>query len=58
MGDHLDLRPPHEGDLTIIEKLTQDPEVTGEFAWFGWHDSCAGAAALPRTDCSATSAGY
>ena len=38
MGDHLELRPPHEGDLTIIEKLTQDPEVTGEFAWFGWHD--------------------
>ena len=38
MGDHLELRPPREDDLTIIEKLTQDPEVTGEFAWFGWHD--------------------
>jgi hypothetical protein len=38
MGDHLELRPPCEDDLTIIEKLTQDPEVTGEFAWFGWHD--------------------
>ena len=38
MGDHLELRPPHEGGLTIIEKLTQDSEVTGEFAWFGWHE--------------------
>ena len=38
MGDHLELRPPREDDLTIIEKLTQDPETTGEFAWFGWHD--------------------
>jgi RimJ/RimL family protein N-acetyltransferase len=38
MGDHLALRPPREEDLTIIEKLTQDPETTGEFAWFGWHD--------------------
>src|SRR2546428_7879256 len=38
MGDQLELRPPREDDLAIIEKLTQDPEITGEFAWFGWHD--------------------
>ena len=38
MGDQLELRPPREDDLTIIEKLTQDPETASEFAWFGWHD--------------------
>jgi hypothetical protein len=38
MADQMALRPPREDDLTIIEKLTQDPETTGEFAWFGWHD--------------------
>ena len=38
MGDQLQLRPPREDDLTIIEMLTQDPEKTGEFAWFGWRD--------------------
>jgi RimJ/RimL family protein N-acetyltransferase len=29
MGDHLALRPPREEDLTIIEKLTQDPGARG-----------------------------
>ncbi len=38
MGDELRLRPPGEDDLAIIERLTQDPETAGEFAWFGWHD--------------------
>lgn len=38
MADELQLRPPDEDDLAIIEKLTQDPEAAGEFAWFGWHD--------------------
>lgn len=38
MADQLQLRPPREDDLTIMERLTQDPEVAGEFAWFGWHD--------------------
>jgi RimJ/RimL family protein N-acetyltransferase len=37
MADELHLRPVREDDLAIIEKLTQDPELTGEFAWFGWH---------------------
>ena len=38
MADELQLRPPREDDLAIVEMLTQDPETTGEFAWFGWHD--------------------
>src|SRR6266566_856763 len=38
MSDQLQLRPPREDDLTIMEKLTQDPDTGGEFAWFGWHD--------------------
>jgi RimJ/RimL family protein N-acetyltransferase len=25
-----------EADLDVLERLTQDPESTGEFAWFGW----------------------
>jgi RimJ/RimL family protein N-acetyltransferase len=32
------LRPVREDDLAVLERLTQDPEATGEFAWFGWHD--------------------
>lgn len=27
-----------EDDLTMMEELTQDPDSTGEFAWFGWSD--------------------
>ncbi|HEU5385853.1 MAG TPA: N-acetyltransferase, partial [Streptosporangiaceae bacterium] len=38
MADELELRPPGEDDLALIEKLTQDPETAGEFAWFGWHN--------------------
>ncbi|HEX9034436.1 MAG TPA: GNAT family protein [Streptosporangiaceae bacterium] len=38
MEDLLELRPVQEGDLWILERLTQDPKMTGEFAWFGWHD--------------------
>ncbi len=38
MDDQLRLRPVREDELTILEELTQDPEVTGEFGWFGWHD--------------------
>ncbi|HZE33426.1 MAG TPA: GNAT family protein [Actinoallomurus sp.] len=34
----LTLRPVREGDLAVLERLTQDPDSTGEFAWFGWHD--------------------
>jgi RimJ/RimL family protein N-acetyltransferase len=38
MGTELTLRPVREGDLTVLERLTQDPDSTGEFAWLGWHD--------------------
>jgi RimJ/RimL family protein N-acetyltransferase len=38
MSDRIALRPVEETDLPIIEALTQDPETTGEFAWFGWYN--------------------
>ena len=38
LSEQVRLRPPRQDDLTIMEKLTQDPETAGEFAWFGWHD--------------------
>ena len=39
MSDQVRLRPVSEDDLTILEKLTQEQEATGEFAWFGWFDA-------------------
>ena len=36
--DDLTLRPVAEADLPILERLTQDPASTGEFAWLGWHN--------------------
>ena len=38
MSDQVMLRPASESDLSMLEELTQDPEGTGEFGWFGWHD--------------------
>ena len=38
MGDEVMLRPVREDDLPMLEELTQDPERTGEFEWFGWRD--------------------
>jgi RimJ/RimL family protein N-acetyltransferase len=38
MSDQLALRPIREDDLPVIETMTQDPETTGEFQWFGWND--------------------
>jgi RimJ/RimL family protein N-acetyltransferase len=38
MEDDLALRPVAEADLAILERLTQDPGATGEFAWLGWHN--------------------
>jgi RimJ/RimL family protein N-acetyltransferase len=38
MGTELALRPVGEGDLAVVERLMHDPDATGEFAWFGWHD--------------------
>lgn len=37
-GDGITLRLVEEDDLPLLEELTQDPEQTGEFQWFGWHD--------------------
>jgi RimJ/RimL family protein N-acetyltransferase len=34
--DDVRLRPVRQGDLAVLETLTGDPEVTGEFAWLGW----------------------
>jgi RimJ/RimL family protein N-acetyltransferase len=38
MSDEVALRPVREDDLPMLEELTQDPERTGEFEWFGWAD--------------------
>jgi RimJ/RimL family protein N-acetyltransferase len=38
MSDEVALRPVREDDLPVLEALTQDPERTGEFEWFGWSD--------------------
>jgi RimJ/RimL family protein N-acetyltransferase len=32
------LRPVSEDDLPVVEKLRQDPDAAGEFAWFGWNN--------------------
>jgi RimJ/RimL family protein N-acetyltransferase len=37
MDDELTLQPVAEADLLIVERLTQDPASTGEFAWLGWY---------------------
>ena len=36
MDEDVTLRLVAEGDLAILERLTQDPELTGEYAWLGW----------------------
>ena len=36
--DPISLGPVTEPDLEMLERLTQDPESTGEFSWFGWFD--------------------
>ena len=38
MSNQLELRPVDEEDLPLLQKLTLDPEVTGEFGRFGWFD--------------------
>ena len=37
MDDDVALRLVAEADLPIVERLTQDPASTGEFAWLGWY---------------------
>ena len=41
VGDQVTLRPVGEDDLPIMEKLTWDPAVAGEFARFGWFAASA-----------------
>ncbi len=36
--DHVSLRLAVKDDLPLIESLTSDPDVAGEFAQFGWFD--------------------
>jgi RimJ/RimL family protein N-acetyltransferase len=36
--DQVGLRPAGEEDLPMLEKLTLDPQSTGDFGWFGWFD--------------------
>jgi RimJ/RimL family protein N-acetyltransferase len=38
MDDFLTLRLATQDDLPLLERLTQDPDVAGEFAWIGWRD--------------------
>jgi RimJ/RimL family protein N-acetyltransferase len=38
VSDEVELRPAREDDLPMLEELTQDPDKTGEFQWFGWSD--------------------
>ena len=37
MDDDVALRLVAEADLPLLERLTQDPESAGEFAWLGWY---------------------
>jgi RimJ/RimL family protein N-acetyltransferase len=38
MSGQLELRPVRDSDIGTLEALTQDPQTTGEFQWFGWND--------------------
>jgi RimJ/RimL family protein N-acetyltransferase len=38
VSDEVRLRPVEEDDLALLEALTQDPETTSEFGYFGWYD--------------------
>jgi RimJ/RimL family protein N-acetyltransferase len=38
MSNQVTLRPVSEEDLSVLQKLTHDPEMTGEFEWTGWSD--------------------
>ncbi len=41
MSDQVRLQPVQEADIDVIDRLTGDPESTGEFGWFGWFDQRA-----------------
>jgi RimJ/RimL family protein N-acetyltransferase len=37
MPQQVTLRPARADDLPLLRKLTQDPEITGEFEQYGWY---------------------
>jgi len=37
MPEQVTLRPVSQDDLPLLRKLTQDPEVTGEYEQYGWY---------------------
>jgi RimJ/RimL family protein N-acetyltransferase len=37
MTERVRLRPVTEDDFTVLQKVTQHPETTGEFSWIGWY---------------------
>ncbi|MBV9853061.1 MAG: GNAT family N-acetyltransferase [Streptosporangiaceae bacterium] len=39
MEPRIALRRVDEDDLPVIESLTQDPAIAGEFGWLGWYDT-------------------
>ena len=38
MSERLELRPVSDSDVSLLEDMTQDPAITGEFQWFGWNN--------------------
>ena len=38
MDEVVALRPVAAEDLPFLERLTQDPDAAGEYAWSGWRD--------------------
>ncbi|MEU3564510.1 GNAT family protein [Kitasatospora sp. NPDC006786] len=36
--ESVSLRPIAEADLPVVEGLVNDPEMLGEFQWYGWRD--------------------
>jgi RimJ/RimL family protein N-acetyltransferase len=38
MNDQVRLGPAGQEDLAVIERLTGDPEATGEHSWHGWFE--------------------
>ena len=38
MDEVVALRPVAEEDLPFLERLTQDPDAAGEYAWAGWRN--------------------
>ena len=38
MDEVVALRPVAEADLPFLERLTQDPDAAGDYAWSGWRD--------------------